>query len=259
VHLLRKSIGHSSVFASGNGINFVGAINYCFNAHLNQPYTLGTLKYDWEFKSVHRPNHGLVHTLRTMAYVPFVVKYLKECYPKFAGDAVLNAIPVIQLGMLFFVAGRENEAGSRDDAVAYERFRHNSAKAYRNYLSLFSIPLSGFEQRVADAICNCEFETSAVHCVMRIAHDVDCLRCQIPTIYDAICSPFPKYISLVNTVKLRLLVLECTLVTGDRIFGDNANLRTYDPDRFVECSKNVQSCIDAIESAVYKAKISKKL
>ncbi len=251
-----KLIGGSNVFVSENGIDLMAAAKFCYATYLSKPYILGTIKYDWEFNSVTRPNHGLPHTLRTMAYVPFVVQALKQHYHKaeFVKSHSLDSIALLQLGMLFYVAGRENEAGSRDDLVAYGRFRRNSAAAFAHFVKVFKIPSTGFEKLVEQSIVEGEFETSAVHCVMRIAHDIDCLRCQPIGIYDSICVPFHNYLSAARTAKLRSLVLECTLATGDRIMGHDKLNQSYDTEQFLKCSKSVDTCVSVINAAVSKAK-----
>lgn len=239
-----KLLGSQSVFKSSQGLDLVAAAKFCYSTYLSKPYTLGTTKWDWSYKCINRPNHGLAHTLRTMAYVPFVIAAIK--HPKFANDPMLKCVGLLQLGMLFYVAGRENEAGSREDLTAYKRFRKNSAAAFVSFIKLFNVPATGFESLVERSIVEGDFEMSAVHCVMRIAHDIDCLRCQPVFIYNQICAPFQQYIPLDEVSNLCSLVLKCTQATGDRIMGHTTLNQSYVDEHFLQCSSNVDVCIDVL-------------
>ena len=121
--------GSNSVFVDGMD----QAVKFCYIRYLSLPYTLTSIMWDWDYCGIPRPNHGLAHTVRTMTYVPFVVEALakKVALPQ---SWPADAVRLLQLGMLFFVAGRENEAGSREDSVAYKRFREKSKAAFLDFM-----------------------------------------------------------------------------------------------------------------------------
>ena len=243
-----------NMFAYGSGIDLRDAATACWSQHLSKAYTLKTLPYDLKYKDILRPNHGLAHTLRTVAYVPFVTEFYLQHNGLDTGCDLFSLRHWIQLGMIFFVSGRENEAGSRDDPIAYERFRVNSAQHFRGHVLSHKIPnVKGVSNRVSDAIYRSTFDSSPLHSIMKIAHDVDCLRCQCPEIYDAICAPIANHIGIENTNKLRLLVLRCTQATGDRILGLKNLQCSYNDVLFKRCSTSVGECMNAINSALQKS------
>jgi hypothetical protein len=96
----------------------------------------------------------------------------------------------------------------------------------------------------------CEFDkANVVGLVLRIAHDVDCLRCQPPETYDLICNPFINFMSKQDVACLRDLVFRCTKMTGDRIRGLAAEKCDYDDNLFQSCSTNVNVCMERVDNA----------
>lgn len=81
---------------------------------------------------IHRPNHGLHHSLRVAASVPTILGFLGE-------NQTASQIEKLQLMMLFSVVGREDETGFRETGEwgigkeTYQRFRTTSGLAYLDY------------------------------------------------------------------------------------------------------------------------------
>ena len=92
---------------------------FVYNQYLSKPYTSTNIKDDWQYThsniTIPRPNHGLVHTLRTASYVSLVV----QAYNHF-NQPPLTATDTdhLQLACLFYVTGRENEASFGQDWIS---------------------------------------------------------------------------------------------------------------------------------------------
>lgn len=166
------------------------ACHAVYVSHLGRPYTLPMsngidfTSMDWEYThggvTVPRPNHGLAHTLRTMAYLPFCVEvYLTHTpLPGTTRELIVRGVPAMQLALLFYVSCRQNDCGS-DDAEAYGRFRANSAAAFADFVRDFGIVM---DTRLRDlcvgAVRMRGYDpVNWVLSLMTMAHDLDLLRC----------------------------------------------------------------------------------
>lgn len=237
--------------------NFLDAIQYVYNNFLVKDYTLKSYMVDWslthEGQHVARPNHGLAHALSTALYVPHVITYYiaqhEHSMSAAEKQSLRQNVSWIQLAMLFFVVGRENEAGSREDALAYDRFRLNSSQAFEQYVNIKNVKLdSGTCLLLKNAIQHASFRDGHVGAVIKICHDIDTLRCQPESIYMEICNPIQSQIGAIGIEALRDLVLKAKQATGDRIMGDSAFKQGYQPDLFVKSSTNPEFCWQQLKS-----------
>lgn len=81
---------------------------------------------------IHRPNHGLHHSLRAAASIPIILGFLNK-------TSSASEIEKLQHMMLFSVVGRLDETGFSETGewgkgkVTYQNFRKTSGLAYLNY------------------------------------------------------------------------------------------------------------------------------
>ena len=247
-------------------IDLMDAARYVYQHSLSKPYTLRISstgedwsQIDWAYTykgvTVHRPNHGLRHTLSTVFYAPYVITALLEYngnkYTEVQRKEIEAQTTAIQLALLFFVVGRENEMGPQDDLMAYKRFRKNSSEAFEKYVRLKQLPLCDPQILVVykDAILTPDFNKSPLHLIIRVCHDIDALRCLDRDIYRMVMAAILPYLGEDNCKKLSALAEACLVSTGDRIRGSD-NPRTYDPAVFLESSTNIQKCREKIEQGI---------
>ena len=82
---------------------------------LSKPFTDASFGVDWELRHqgqvVHRPNHGLAHTLRTAAYAPLIARlYIQHNgLSGAAAQEIVDNLGWVQMALLFYVVGREND------------------------------------------------------------------------------------------------------------------------------------------------------
>jgi len=238
--------------------DLLAASHYVYNNHLCKSYTNNSWLVDWTYSHsghvIHRPNHGLAHTLRTASYVPFVVQYYIEHQSLQDEDAMalVNGIPWLQLVMLFFVSGRENDVGFHADNVLYGRFRQLSMDAFISYCVDEKHLGSGDEKVVhySHALRDCYTTVSHINSIIAICHDLDLVRCYSPGEFEVKCNNIVNYVGYENMLKLKQLALNAVKHTGDRIMGCATEIRGYQGPLFVECSQNVNTCMNHIQQAV---------
>jgi hypothetical protein len=219
---------------------------FVYNEYLSKPYTSKSLQDDWQYThsgvTIPRPNHGLVHTLRTAAYVAYVA----HAYNLFNQPPITAAdIDHLQLALLFYVTGRENEAAFGNSE--YLRFRQKSADAFERYVRQ-NLPqqfteqqLQFYKQGIYDA-----YSTSPPHYViLRICHDLDLLRCYPQSEYDKKTQSAKKHVGTFAE-PLAQLAEECLRQTGDRIMGK----QTYDGPLFTFYSTNVEATLQKITEVI---------
>lgn len=82
---------------------------------------------------IHRPNHGLMHSVRAASDITTIYTYLKQ-YDKIA-DIKDENLARLQLMMVFSVVGRRDETGFKDEngSPTYATYRTTSGRAYRDY------------------------------------------------------------------------------------------------------------------------------
>jgi tetratricopeptide (TPR) repeat protein len=239
-------------------INLTEATQHVYQHYLSKPYTLKTSTMDWEYSyggtTIQRPNHGLAHTMRTVSYVPYVVQYyLEHNEDKISPEnkAILQAnIPYIQLALLFFVVGRENDIGSHEDAVAYRRFRESSAAAFEAFVR--DKPLNDEQRRIYKEAISTDsgLQVGKTICnILRICHDLDTMRCLGADIYKLVCASMYPYIGKSNCDKLVNLVFNCLIKTGDRIHGEMPQ-QAYNGILFIKASQDFGQCAEFINQGI---------
>jgi hypothetical protein len=113
----------------------------------------GTLVNADQSIKVYRPNHGIVHTTRTMLLADAAIEYLgkyaaDESLQKFCAGITPKLSDEIKMMMAFLVTGRESEAGHGEDTIektsgkpcknAAFKYRLNSADFFANSKSIQS-------------------------------------------------------------------------------------------------------------------------
>lgn len=260
-----------------NNIDLCHAAQYVYDNFLSKPYKHDGNKADWTFTckifdttevTIPRPNHALAHTLRTVSYVPYIVEfYLKAQVDRLDNQQkkqLIEHIPLIQLAMMFYVVGRENEYGFNEKSDEYSRFREKSMRAYIDYVTSFKVQIeSRYIEQYARMIKQgfYEPEVSIFNDVLCICHDLDLIRCYDRATFRA--NPSKKIASYLNKkgrvdLSLVTLVELCLEQTGDRNMGgtdsqlhrDSYQTLKGQAKRFVECSQSVASCFHHIDTAI---------
>lgn len=245
-------------------INLLEVIRFVYRDFLSKSYDLVMVDevdwsmMDWQLshagKVVPRPNHGLVHTMRSSSYVSFVVQYYLDQHEnkmsaKQVGD-LKRAVPWLQLCMLFFVAARRNEIGFHHNPVVYQGFRVACGEALKHFLISKGCADKQAIDYFSDAVVNCYSKDDPVHRILRICHDLDLMRCIDSSVYKNKLAGISAYLGDEHTNRLSHLVLRLLEYTGDRIMADNLHLRHYQLDQFVICSTDIDRCLEQIESGV---------
>jgi ankyrin repeat protein len=161
--------------------------------HLRHYNTLAQIQF--EQGVVHRPNHNIVHTLRSLGYVRYIVDLLLNYgIPSLQAQLISmknngtleSFCQKIELASLFKVAGRESEVSRPDSVELYTRYRIKSAQAFRDYvdnspqgLQLFSTndERDFYQKKVVEDLGNPE-NKELPQLILRLAHDLDLQRCR---------------------------------------------------------------------------------
>ena len=244
-----------------------------YRQYLAKPFTqpksakINWTEKDWEYKYkkviIPRPNHGLAHTLRTVYYVGPVLKCYLAHYsnlPVEMKKALLDSRTKMQLALLFFVVGRDNEANSLDDKASYQRFREASAQAFRHYVTQKGLlsPAEGEQYALAIQHLNGDekgqFASSPnlvkhINHIIRLCHNIDLMRCLTETESLGVWQQVNYLLDEANSQSLQSLVYHCLVSTGDRILG-HSEPQTYQGERFVKASQDIDYCINAIKQGI---------
>jgi hypothetical protein len=142
-----------------------------------------------EGKKLHRPIHGLAHTMRTIAYSHLIHASAKmqenerQCKDgRTLSSLTPEQLKKINIAQLFFVAGRRSEASYGD---AYHRYHLYGAQLFANYASkhlqhLFTpeeirLYARAIEDREGDG-----WDVNPETHMMHLCHMVDLMRCKSP-------------------------------------------------------------------------------
>lgn len=246
-------------------------------------WTVGTV-------DIHRYNHGLAHATRKAFFIPFIIDYLlrhgkDEIVQNLQGlidsEGVEKVIEKLQIAIIFEVAGRESECGSRDDLKTYTQYLENSSNAFRDYC--YKNDLVG-ESRLFASDTEVELFANAIKnkyhnrfqdpdkidvltAILDIGHTLDEFRCYWPSrMQDELGTIDTYYAKDKGSRDLWQLAKFCqkaVRVTGDRLmteFTDSpaqrepeyaihdlraATQRNYslmDPETFLDCSRDSTYC-----------------
>ncbi len=222
-----------------------------YERRLSQEFTDPSCTMDWKFEYtdpkkgvvvVQKPNHGLSHTLRSAAAYVWVVA---DGYNQSKKQVIISQGDVedIQLALVFYVVGRENDAGSKEDP--YLKFRRKSAEIFGQYVGenipSFSQAKIHFYQTVLTDTCD---PSDPRYVVTRLSHNSDLLRCVSKEVYEQnILVQVGNVVGNAYTQLIYNLVKNCLQFTGDRI----GSTQGYNPPLFVRCSTNVLFCLKQIQ------------
>jgi hypothetical protein len=260
---------HQSFFESPRNVE---VINELYQEHLSKPYDPSEGKEhfsDWTLncgnnKTLHRPNHGLSHTLRGVVLVPEVFySYAMHSTDKKTREIVQNLshddIKRMQVAMLFSVVGRKSELGFADNQAVYRGYRKASAELFEKYATTHYKDLfnsSGqiaYWKRLVLDYGNPGFHSDAnkpeqavIAKIMRQCHCLDLLRCYRQEEFEKkVSKPLQDNVGVDaanNLVNYSKTLLE---KTGDRLMG----IKDYNVQEHWLNNTNVSRCINTLNSA----------
>lgn len=263
----------------GNSSGLISEAEYVYTHHLSKAYketdmdrTDAVLKHDNQV--IHRPNHGLAHSLRVATYIPLVVEYFQQfAKPKLSQLCQnLNSeeLKKLQLCMLFSVSGRESDLAFKSNPDKYREYRQRSAEQFilyaRDKMSKDDV------KKYAELILNMGNpdylkskkitpKKEALFHIMNLAHQLDLMRCYHFAQYSiAIANGHDSLIIPSNTQQRHFNALLKTVsqrihATGDRLYcqvKDNqlvSSTEDYNFPVFARASTDARECLQLIAEA----------
>jgi hypothetical protein len=154
-------------------------------------------------------------------------------------------IEQIQLALLFYVAGRENEASFTHHRVEYLKAREKCAEAFENYVRAHPALMSAerrefYKQGILNAYASSPHE----YIIMRICHDLDLVRCYQLNQYDKKLQEASKHVGPAASL-MGQLATACLASTGNRIMDGS----DYHGPTFINCSRSVGEALKSIAAA----------
>lgn len=257
----------------GRQSSLIKHADYVYEKYLSRPYTETDIDpTDHQIlidgETIHRPNHGLAHSLRAATYIPYVIDYLKQHsnpeLKKYYAKISPKEVEKMQLCMLFSVTGRESEVGFSRHPEKYSEYKKKSVAAFTAYAKQIKMNAREIQKysRLIRNLGNPHFSTTAqspeliaaFHC-MDLAHDLDLMRCyQYLSYKAAIEASSKRSVVLSDTqqedlLQLFKMVSERIRSTGDRQycgFKDGQLLPLnipYTNEFFVEASRSPKQCL----------------
>lgn len=185
---------------------------YVYNERLSKPYT--EVGGDWNYnhqnptatnargdghnlqrsiqvkgKTLHRPIHGLAHTMRTLMYSQLMHEAAKQQQSpnkckngQTLADLTDLDLKKLNIAQLFFVAGRESEASYGN---AYHRYHLYGAEQFAAYARIYLTHLYSEEEIIFYARCIEDrigdyYNATPQSHLMHLAHMIDLMRCKAP-------------------------------------------------------------------------------
>lgn len=223
---------------------------------------------------VNRPNHGLGHTLRTVAYIPEILKHLKsEDNPAHTifKDIEEKDIKKLQYLALFSILGRLNECGWADHLMTYSYFRWRSGQIFHHYMMEVvdgnpRYKAIGFqdEQEVLyykDQLIDMgePSNKNPEHIILNISHKLDLMRCSNPK--NKFSSRFDDYVKEFlpdsSIEELKVFGQKMIINTGEYIRTGDIEYKVIAVDRnregslFEESELQIDKCISNINKTIY--------
>ncbi|HHW4967293.1 TPA: SidE phosphodiesterase domain-containing protein, partial [Legionella pneumophila] len=181
------------------------AIEFANKNYLSQPYEKGRMESEPSYPGgirVNRGNHGLAHTLRTMAYAEVIVEEARKAvlrgeklrvFPdgRTLADVTANDLKKIMIAQSFFVAGR---LGEESDSENYKHYHKLSREAFMKFVTENKstlIPDVFKDDKEVEHYANIVEDVKTVdgknmwgatpeHMLVNQCHMVDLTRCKVP-------------------------------------------------------------------------------
>lgn len=237
--------------------SFIQHIQYVYDKFLCKPYLdraicSDDLKVNIDGIIIHRPNHGLAHTLRmTFVYFHDVINYLidhvqnpsiKTAGQEMRPDDEYN----MQMALLFTIVGRQSEVSFTQNPNKQCLYKKISAQQYRLYAKTINIPDAEIDMYAAII----EHLGNPAHLLdnptiaekykfaliaMNLTHRLDLARCYSPEdyahalekTYDVVTLSTKQQIHLLQLIKLATKSIRDS---GDRLMTDlSTNLQVEKP------------------------------
>lgn len=241
------------------------ALLFAHERYLSKPYTdifeeesllhyNNLAKIQLEHGTVHRPNHNIVHTLRSLRYIRYIVdtllKYgtpsLQSQLVAMKKDGTLELFcEKIELASVFKVAGRDSEVSRPDSVKLYTRYRVQSAQAFRDFVDnsllarqLFSTTdeLDFYQKKVVEDLGNPNNKELA-QLILRLAHDLELQRCRSDKLMQDMHHMYDdQYLQSGYTFEpLWQFAKSCISDTGGSVVGGYT-------EQLYECTENPMAC-----------------
>lgn len=260
--------------ASAEGIK---TIKYVYNHFLSKPYTMvnlpGSPASNWDVfldtpnGRVHRPNHGLAHTLRVANAVRVIGDMYNSRLPKnFKVPDII--IYQWQFRALFSVIGRLNDVGFKESedyqkktglpTSMYDDFQKVASAGQQKYLKKGSLYVfDSPEAKGINKLMPHERDKYAKlgNEIYRAAHNIDLMRCyEKSKFHNVIHLPAHNGVKSLHQMIgpfLTDLMLkyhrEVITATGERSIGFEP-LANYNLSLFGKCSQDYSYCLQQINS-----------
>lgn len=232
-----------------------------YDKYLSTPFddTRDTVyQFDWIYQTseglVHRPNHGLAHTLRGVMMVPEVVKQYAE-HHKNDQFKKLNATDIfkMQLAMVFAVVGRRSEIEFNQNPSVFMEYRQSCADIFEAYVhthlsDIFSSPaeLSVYKELVRNYGDPLNSDPRAK--IMHKCHCLDLIRCTTAKQFqNKLVYQLQNDIGADAAQTLIDYAKNQLLATGDRVLALLPQHSRKDA-LFYACSTSVEACAAALLS-----------
>jgi hypothetical protein len=202
---------------------------------------------------IDRPNHDLTHTLRCVKLAPVVADF----YANYSAHPAVyqfsnEEMKKMQVALLFFVVGRQNEMGFHDNPDIYGQFRLASAQAFKKYclkhmMHLFKTPQE-VEKYYGILLDYTNPENGAEGDIIRICHCLDLARCRRWRDFDvSVIQEMKKDLPQERVDELVDYAAKLIQANGNRI-PDGPYKRKLNFNLFERCSHNVDYCLRRLNS-----------
>lgn len=253
-----KRIRAQARLALNRDLKFV--IEHVFLNHLIKPYDPAfvklfpkSAKLIRNHQVIDRPNHDLTHTLRCVQLAPVVAHFYKNysAHPaayQFSSEEVKK----MQVALLFFVVGRQNEMGFHDNPDIYGQFRLESAQAFKRYcqkhmMHLFKTPQE-VEKYYRILLDYTNPKNGAEGDIIRVCHCLDLIRCRQWRDFDVgVIQEMKNDLPQERVDELVDYAAKLIQANGNRI-PDGPYKRKLNFNLFERCSHNVDYCLKTLNS-----------
>ena len=224
--------------------------------------------WDLVYKTINRPNHGMLNALRKMSMVEHVAPLFGFTNTNYTSKIYIF---LMKFAMLFGVVGRESECGFTNNKEAYQRYREKSCEIFEDFMfsNVFYNSVIGISQVTNYMIDYVVIALRLMHSptkhqttlvnkmklVLETCHNLDLFRCSNHTRMKTFHKDLLLKISMGNAHMVpRLMEFSCKAIktTHDRMMSSFEGISVidyYQPhgESFEKLSSNHEEALKVIQ------------
>lgn len=184
----------NELFQQINNLKLIKHAEYAYDTHYRHPLKNHSCDAIYKYGNkqvIHRPNHGLAHSIRAMVLIPAVIDFFvhhatEMNFRNYCKELTIENIYLIQFAMLFTVSGRECETRFSENPELFAQYKQQSANNFTRYAESIGMNASEMEKyaELIQFMCNPNYlekkisdDCRYIYHIMSLVHNLELMRC----------------------------------------------------------------------------------